>query len=737
MKISNKIFGMLFFVFLLVFAIFPLQSFANSAGSQPPNITSSVISSRTVAYMGNSVPGYISISIKTDKPSRGYIDVTGNNQSTRINLSTIDYKTEHTVNWVPWNDGQRQPLPPGVYTLRLNLWDEDLNSSQGYPLGTITVVDEQNPKPLIETGSPNPKIVTPVLAENKDLTNIEYTLNRHAEVQLSIQSDRVYYTGPKVKLAPGTHSVKWNGRDDQGNIVPDGEYQIVFNTIELNYNNPSSRANQQWYGSILVRDGEYGLPLYRIDEIVKEVKLDGNVISLNNTEKDSSINGSIVIAENSTVQVWIVNAAGVHFNNVMPQQQVTPGTYSFNWTGKDFFGGSGINGTYYVKVVVGDTQGNWAHKIYNNLSINLVDGYSYPLPEQGQRVRVIVPEANMSVYPMAQGYRAKEGEILTILDDDVFTTSGSQYSVLVAGQVPGHVNKHEVELIDLEKIPVKYGYVKKPEVRLESNPEFDYLTFEKATMGTSLRLLRKEGDWYRVLSPSGKQLYVRISDLSMEPISSSNNIHIVVQGDTLWKISQKYSTTIDEIVRVNNLNVNQHLTIGQKIQISSAPNEDTQNTNNTYIVKAGDTLWKIAVAHNTTVNEIVALNKLNTADHLYIGQKLTLQVAPSNDSNQTASYTVKAGDTLWKIAGANNTTVNEIVALNKLNPADHLYIGQKLDLPTAQSNDSNQTLIYTVKAGDSLWKIAQSHNTTVDKMAKLNNLNPNQPIFVGQQIKII
>ena len=734
MKESNKILGMVFFIFLVVFAIFPFEGYANGTSSQPPNVTSSVITNRTVAYMGNSVPGFVSISIKTDKPSRGYIDVTGNNQSTRINLSTIEFKTEHNVNWVPWNESQRKPLPPGTYTLRLNLSDADLNSAQGYPLGTITVVEETNPKVLIEKVSVMPNTIKPIYAENKALSNIEYSLSRHAEVQLVIRREKVYYNSPKVRLAPGTHSIKWNGRDNQGAIVPDGEYEVLLHSTELNFNNPSSTANTQKFGSIVVKDGEYGLPEFRIDQIIKELRLDQNIISRKN--EDAKITGNITVNENATISIHVLNAAGITVNRIMEYRQVSPGVHSFTWDGRDMIG-EALNGTYYLKLMLSDSQGASRDRMYNNLPIKIIDGISIPIPEPSQRVKVIVPEAHMTVYLGNQGYKGKSGETFTILEDSS-TQDPDKYSVLIAGEVRGYVRRHDVELIDLEKIPVKYGYVSKSDVKFEVNPAYLNSSTEKITTGTPLRLLRKEGEWYRVLSPSGKQLYVKVSDLSMEPISTPNNIHAVVQGDTLWRISQQYNITVEELVRVNNLDLNKHLVIGQKLQVSTNGSTTTpQEPNNIYVVKGGDTLWKIAQTHNTTVNDIVALNQLNPQEHLYIGQRLKLPVAATTPSKpDTTVYTVKAGDTLWRIAQAQNTTVNDIVALNKLNPTDHLYIGQKLNMPASPSNNTNQIVTYTVKAGDSLWKIAQIYNTTVDKIAVFNQISPNQSIYVGQQLKI-
>ena len=94
-------------------------------------------------------------------------------------------------------------------------------------------------------------------------------------------------------------------------------------------------------------------------------------------------------------------------------------------------------------------------------------------------------------------------------------------------------------------------------------------------------------------------------------------------------------------------------------------------------------------------------------------------------------YTVKKGDSLWKIANNNNTTVDVLKELNNLK-TDTLSIGQILVLP---SNSGLNYKIYIVKKGDSLWKIANSNNITVDALKKLNNLATNL-LQIGQSLKI-
>lgn len=98
----------------------------------------------------------------------------------------------------------------------------------------------------------------------------------------------------------------------------------------------------------------------------------------------------------------------------------------------------------------------------------------------------------------------------------------------------------------------------------------------------------------------------------------SGNEYVVKSGDSLYSISKKYGVSVDELMSVNNLK-STVLSVGQVLKI---PNSG-EVTNVIYTVKKGDSLWSIAKNNKTTVDAIVKLNNLSNAN-LSIGQKLLL-----------------------------------------------------------------------------------------------------------------
>ncbi len=95
----------------------------------------------------------------------------------------------------------------------------------------------------------------------------------------------------------------------------------------------------------------------------------------------------------------------------------------------------------------------------------------------------------------------------------------------------------------------------------------------------------------------------------------------------------------------------------------------------------------------------------------------------NNYLNNSNIYIVKSGDSLYAIAKKFNTTVDEIKRINNLT-SNLLSINQKLIIPS-KNEVTNSDNIYIVKSGDSLYAIAKKFNTTVDEIKRINNLTSN------------
>ena len=210
-------------------------------------------------------------------------------------------------------------------------------------------------------------------------------------------------------------------------------------------------------------------------------------------------------------------------------------------------------------------------------------------------------------------------------------------------------------------------------------------------------------------------------------LPESGNYYVVQNGDSLWKIANKYGITVNELKSLNGLTSN-NLTVGQILEVPGS----SSSASGTYTVKSGDSLWKIANEYGLTVAELKSLNGL-TSDNLSVGQVLKVSNSSGSSNSSSNTYTVKSGDSLWKIANGYGVTVNELKSLNDLT-SDILSIGQVLKIPSSSSSNSSGST-YTVKAGDSLWNIANKYGITVDELKNLNNLTSNT-LSIGQVLKV-
>lgn len=178
-----------------------------------------------------------------------------------------------------------------------------------------------------------------------------------------------------------------------------------------------------------------------------------------------------------------------------------------------------------------------------------------------------------------------------------------------------------------------------------------------------------------------------------------------------------------------------------ELPIVEKPEVDTKNTYINYIVEPGDTLWAISIKYGTTVNEIIALNDIVNPNLIYPGQNLRILTNSTIEGNQTNNlnnviYTVKKGDTLYRIANMYGVTISQIVNLNNIANPNLIYPGQRLRIKSLSTAGSVTTNVYKVKRGDNLWRISRRFGVTVNYLVELNNIeNPNL-IYAGQLLFI-
>jgi membrane-bound lytic murein transglycosylase D len=166
-------------------------------------------------------------------------------------------------------------------------------------------------------------------------------------------------------------------------------------------------------------------------------------------------------------------------------------------------------------------------------------------------------------------------------------------------------------------------------------------------------------------------------------------VHRVRKGESLSIIARRYGTSVRSIMAMNGLRRSNY-------------------------VKAG---WKLKIPTRGTYTPI---------------KKASLPIYDLKVKGEFMEYVVRKGDSLWRIASRFGTTTKTIQSINQLNNT-HLRIGQVLKIPKGVSATRDiKTRTYRVLKGDTAFVIAQKHQMDLSEFLSMNHLTPRSTIFPGQ-----
>nr|PZN52860.1 MAG: hypothetical protein DIU68_13705 [Chloroflexota bacterium] len=193
----------------------------------------------------------------------------------------------------------------------------------------------------------------------------------------------------------------------------------------------------------------------------------------------------------------------------------------------------------------------------------------------------------------------------------------------------------------------------------------------------------------------------------------------------------------------------------------------------THIVQPGDTVQRLAILYGSTIDAILIANNLSPQALIYVGQPLIIPVRlpapatltptplgqqppatatplpppPPTPVPVTVTYVVQVGDTLSRIAARFNTTVQAIAQLNGIVNPDRILLGQVLQIPLSNvvpppaapptaTPAPNVPLTYTVRPGDTLFRISIQFNVPIGQLIQLNGIVDPNRIFIGQVLRL-
>lgn len=246
--------------------------------------------------------------------------------------------------------------------------------------------------------------------------------------------------------------------------------------------------------------------------------------------------------------------------------------------------------------------------------------------------------------------------------------------------------------------------------------------------------------------------------------------------------ADKYNLKIGETLKVKE---KEYSLVFDSVNKSYALNVDKSKSYKNYKVKNGDTVLGIAFSHGMSASEFCAINNIkdfnkynlkvgeilkvannkenpnkinieqNSTDRNFVERasienikkeiEVNNQNSPKNNENNFEIYTVRSGDTLFGIAFDSGTSVNDFLRINNIDePLKYkLKIGEKLKIYTQRKNQISNNIddkkiisVYKAKKGDTLSAIAVNNSMSLNELLKLNGLNENYLLKIGDNIKV-
>ncbi len=238
----------------------------------------------------------------------------------------------------------------------------------------------------------------------------------------------------------------------------------------------------------------------------------------------------------------------------------------------------------------------------------------------------------------------------------------------------------------------------------------------------------------------GQKLKIYVEKDFETPSLGKLQTYTVKKGDKLAKIAEMYEVSVDDIMEWNRLRDANSINVGQSLKIYSDTkpiiSSDKKGDYTVHTVAKGDKLSLIAQEYGVNVEQILEWNNLKSTN-IKVGQKLkikgTTKSAPKTKT-KTTTYTVKKGDKLSLIAEEYGVTVKQILEWNNLK-STNIKVGQKLKIKTGSAPKTNY-VTHVVKKGEKLAKIAEKYGVTLVQIKKWNNIQDINKVQIGQKLKI-
>ena len=219
---------------------------------------------------------------------------------------------------------------------------------------------------------------------------------------------------------------------------------------------------------------------------------------------------------------------------------------------------------------------------------------------------------------------------------------------------------------------------------------------------------------------------------------SGGGVHRVKRGETLSTIAGRYHTSVNSIMRANNLRSSNKIYVGQRLRIPGRGGRTTTVASAPAappVTPPATTAETAAIPASTTTTTTTATPSTSTPGEAAIPEAETGTAEAMAEAAAPAvpvKHRVRAGDNLWNLASRYSTTVETIKRDNGLR-GEQLYVGQTLRInPPVPAG----TQTYAVRRGDTVAQIAREHGVSLSAMLAANGLSKGSTIYPGQMLII-
>jgi len=245
--------------------------------------------------------------------------------------------------------------------------------------------------------------------------------------------------------------------------------------------------------------------------------------------------------------------------------------------------------------------------------------------------------------------------------------------------------------------------------------------------------------------------------LSQKKTRGSQAFHHLKTGENLWMVSQQFGVQLKKLRRYNRVRKSEELPQGAQVWLSARKPRQIKTTRGEPVLEvdaSNSIVWAVTPPSTPVAVEAMSETPLIiTPDSTKTEKKTSELTTPSFNNRETSTavnvvrndiHIVQPGETLYNIAKQRNVTVMQLVDWNKLQLNEPLSVGQTLRLSNSNIDEvaSEQSLpvqvteFHEVQGSDTLYSVAKRYGITIKELMEWNG-KTDFSIHVGERLRVV